>query len=142
MDLEMEPSEWRAGLPLASGDVGLSLLCRHVSSNALGVFYYFSNFQIDNVKTFLKWDPNIKIHCPDPQAAGHTSAGGGVREAVRGCPSPLFVAAAWRIAFRLLEKGPAGPVLHAASAQKPGDRTCWHSRNCARGLCFGLFEKP
>ena len=41
-----------------------------------GVLYYFSNFQIDNVRTFLKWDTNIKIYGTNQLVSGQQSGGG------------------------------------------------------------------
>ena len=78
-----------------------------MGSNALGVLYYFSNFQIDNVRTFLKWDTNIKIYGTDQlvsgqQSGGYTGNGCLLREAgalggvykVRQRPPQVFVGVA------------------------------------------------
>lgn len=40
-----------------------------------GVFCYFSNSQIDNVGTFLKWETGIEIYCTDQQASGCAEGG-------------------------------------------------------------------
>lgn len=55
---------------MASVEMGTLTATYSTGSAALGVLNQASNFQIDNVRIFLKWDANSKIYCSNQHTSG------------------------------------------------------------------------
>lgn len=91
-------------------------------SSALGVLSYFSNFQIDNVRTFLKWDTNIEIYGTNQQASGQQSGGGASRRLLENFHFHSLCQQLGNLPSRLLygfgRNSPPAPVLYSTQCSK------------------------